>query len=244
MAININTVRNTVLFALNKSNRGYIGVEEFNYFCQLAQMEIFEQLFHDYNQWINKSNKRLTSTEYGDIPKNLRENIDIFASYSTDTNFIFDEPTNLWGYTGSDLYRAEGLSLVNEDTDKRTDVEEILKSQLNVLKNNPNTVPSLLFPVYVRLGEQFSVTPEVPTGYNLELFYIRKPRDPKWTYTNVGGNPMYDGGALDLQHCELHASQLVPLVTKVLGYAGLSIREAEVEQFANSEEIKEFQTKQ
>lgn len=240
--ININTVRNTVLFALNKSNRGYLGVEEFNYFCQMAQMEIFEDTFFKYNQFINKENKRQTGTEYANLPKNLREQIDIFATYSTTGNFTF--ASGLWGYTGYNLYRAEGISLVKTDTQKRTDVEEVLKSQLNVLKNNTNTAPSLLFPVYVRIGDKFSVSPAVPTGYSLELFYIRKPEDPKWTFTNVGGNPMYNASAGDLQHIELHASQLVPLVTKVLAYAGLSIREQEVEQFANSEEAKDFQTKQ
>ena len=242
--ISINTVRNSVLFILNKSNRGYIGVEEFNYFCQLSQLEIFENLFEQYNKQINKDNKRLTGTEYANLPKNIREQIDAFAAYSTPSNFTFDEITGLWSYIDADLYRAEGLSLVNIDTDKYVDVEEVLKSQLNILKNNVNTVPSLLFPVYVRLGESFKVSPEVPAGYNLELFYIRKPKDPKWTYTNVGGNPMYNPSALDKQDIELHPSQLVPLVTKILAYAGLSIREQEVEQFANSEEVKDFQMKQ
>jgi len=207
-------------------------------------MEIFENLFHDYNKQINKENKRLTGTEYANLPKNLREQIDAFAAYSNDTNFTYDEITDLWSFQDTDLYRAEGLSLVNTDTDKYVDVEEVLKSQLNILKNDINTVPSLLFPVHIRLGEAFKISPVVPVGYNLELFYIRKPADPKWTYTNVGGNPMYNAGASDKQDFELHPSQLVPLVTKILGYAGLSIREQEVEQFANSEEVKDFQTKQ
>ena len=242
--ISINTVRNVVLFALNKSSRGYLGPQEMDYFAQLAQMEIFENLFHDYNKQINKDNKRLTGTEYANLPFNLRQQIDAFAEYSTVDNFTFDEITGLWSYIDADLYRAEGLSLVNIDTDKYMDVEEVLKSQLNILKNNVNTVPSLLFPVYIRLGESFKVSPVVPAGYNLELFYIRKPKDPKWSYINVGGNPVYNAGALDKQDIELHPSQLVPLVTKILGYAGLSIREAEVEQFANSEEVKDFQMKQ
>jgi len=243
MSISINTVRNVVLFALNKSSRGYLGVEEFNYFGQLSQMEIFENLFHDYNKFINKDNKRLTGTEYANLPKNLREQIDAFAEFST--NFFYDDALNVWTYSDSDLYRAEGLSLVNLTTNKMIDIEEVLKSQINILNNNPNTVPSLLFPVYARLGESnFQVSPVLPVDYGVRMFYIRKPRDPKWTYTNVGGNPMYNAGAVDKQDFELHPSQLVPLVTKILGYAGLSIREQEVEQFANSEEVKDFQTKQ
>ena len=242
--ININTIRNVVLFALNKSNRGYLGPAEMDYFLQLAQMEIFEDLFFKYNAFLNKENKRLTGTEYANLPKNIREQIDAFAAYTDDTNFIYDDSTDTWEYTGTDLYRVEGLSIENNETNKKTDIEEVLKTQLNILKNNPHTAPSLMFPVYHRVGEKFRVFPFVPDGYYVEMFYIRRPKDPKWTYTNVSGNPMYNAGALDLQHIELHPSQMVPLVTKVLGYAGLSIREQEVEQMANTEEAKDFQSKQ
>ena len=111
--ISVNNARNVVMFLLNKSNKGYIGVDEFNSFGQLAQLAIFEDLFDQYNKFINRENKRLTGGEYANLPQNLREQIDVFADYTTQVNFTYNLSSNLWGYTGNDLYRDENLALVN-----------------------------------------------------------------------------------------------------------------------------------
>jgi len=240
MAISINQVRNVTLFLLNKANRGYIGVDEFNSFCQLAQMSIFEDLFTQYNNFINKENNRKTGTEYANLPKNLREQIDVFAEYSTQSNFTYDSLTNLWSYTGADLYRAENLSLVNSDT-KKVDIDEVQKRELNIMMNSPLTTPSLTFPVYTRIGSAFRVFPVIPSGSYAEMFYIKTPTPPKWTYQLVSGNPIFDQSASDFMDIQLHISLFDAFVVKVLGYAGLSIRESEVSQVANAEQLQDYQ---
>jgi len=240
MAISINQVRNVTLFLLNKANRGYIGVDEFNSFCQLAQMSIFEDLFTQYNNFINKENRRLTGTEYANLPKNLREQIDVFAEYSTQSNFTYDSLTNLWEYTGTDLYRAENLSLVNSEA-KKVDIDEVQKRELNIMMNSPLTTPSVTFPVYTRIGASFRIVPIIESPSYAEMFYIRTPRSPRWTYTLISGNPIYNASASDLQDVELHISLFDAFVVKVLSYCGLSIREAEVSQVANSAEVQEYQ---
>ena len=78
------------MFILNKSNLGYLGADEFNIFCGLAQQDIFENLFYEYNKFINRENKRLTGSEYANLPANLREQIDVFAEYTTPSNFIYN----------------------------------------------------------------------------------------------------------------------------------------------------------
>lgn len=238
--ISINTVRNTTLFLLNKNNKGYIGVEEFNMFCHLAQAEIFENLFFQYNQWINRQNGRKSGTEYADLPKNLREQIDVFAAYTDSSNFTYDSVKDLWKFNGSDLYRAENLSLVKGS--KKIDIEEVQKRELNVLKNSKDTTPSELFPVYERVGADFRVYPKVSAGSSVEMFYLRRPKTPKWTFVNVNGNPIYNASASDHQDIELHISLYPTFMEKLLTYAGLSIREQEVQQIANSEEAKTTQT--
>ena len=133
------------MFLLNKNNYGYISPEEFNTYCNLAQLDMFENLFFQYNQWLAKQNKRMTETEYANIPKNIREQIDVFATYTTETNFVYDEANDIWNYTGSDLYRVENISLVNAQ-DKKIDIEEVNKSELNRLKNG--NLISLTYPAY------------------------------------------------------------------------------------------------
>ena len=242
--ISINSTRNLVMFLLAKNNRGYIGVDEFNSFANLAQLDIFENLFYQYNQFINKENKRLTGTEYANLPKNLREQIDVFAEYTTDANFTYNGTTNLWSYTGNDLYRAENLSLVVNATDKKIDIQEVQKRELNILKNSPLTAPSLLFPCYERVGSDCRLYPTVPTGYSAEMFYLRTPLAPKWTFNLIAGNAIYSASATDLQNFELHPSLFNTLIVKLMGYCGISLREQEIQAVANSEEAKNFQVQQ
>jgi len=45
MAINVNTVYQTVLLILNKEQRGYMTPDEFNKVSQQVQLEIFEKYF-------------------------------------------------------------------------------------------------------------------------------------------------------------------------------------------------------
>lgn len=239
--ISTNSVRNLVLFLLNKNNHGYLKPEEYNSYSQLAQIDIFENLFYQYTNWLNKENRRMTNGEYANIPKNIREQIDVFATYSTISNFTFNPTTMLWSYTGNDLYRAEGLSLVNSQN-KKTDIEEVPKIELNRLANSGMIAPTFTYPIYCRIGDSFQILPNLTTGYSAELFFLRKPKDPKWTYVNSNGNPVYSASATDLQNFELHPSNLVPLVMKILAYAGLNLRADDVEQFANNEEVKKAQT--
>lgn len=244
MAISVNFIRNSVLFIMNKSNLGYIGASELDIFCNLAQRDIYENLFFQYNQMLNRENKRLTGSEYGNLKGNIQEQIDYYATYSSPGEFVFNPSDETWSFTNTNLYRAENLSLVETATEKKVDVELVSKRQLNVLVNSDMTKPSLMFPVYEKIGSKFKTFPLVPSGYSLELFYLRTPLAPKWTFNLVAGNPVYNPSASDLQDIDLHESLLVPFLTKVLNYCGLSLREPEIAQFVNSEEAKNFQEQQ
>ena len=76
----INSVRNTVLAVANKNNYGYISPQDFNLYCLQAQMDLFEDYFYQYNNWINRENQRTSGTGYADIIKNLEEVIDTFSA--------------------------------------------------------------------------------------------------------------------------------------------------------------------
>lgn len=242
--ISVNFIRNSVLFIMNKSNLGFIGASELDIFCNLAQRDIYENLFFQYNQMLNRENKRLTGSEYANLPKNIQEQIDHFATYSTTGDFVFNPSDETWSFTNNNLYRVENLSLVETATEKKVDVELVSKRQLNVLINSDMTKPSLMFPVYEKIGSKFKLFPLVPSDYYLELFYLRTPKNPKWTFNVVAGNPVYNPSASDLQDIDLHESLLVPFLTKTLMYCGVSLREPEVQAYVNSEEAKNFQEKQ
>jgi len=73
--------------------------------------------------------------------------------------------------------------------------------------------------------------------------YIRYPRDPKWTYVTLyGGEPLFDQTQNDYQDFELPIDDANNLVAKILQYAGISIREADVFQFGQIEEQQQNQS--
>ena len=80
MAASINEVRNTVLAIANKNNYGYISPQDFNLYAKQAQMDMFEDYFYSYNNWINKENARASGTGYANITKGLVEVIDGFST--------------------------------------------------------------------------------------------------------------------------------------------------------------------
>ena len=47
MAVNVDTVYQTVLAIANKEQRGYLTPEEFNSLAEQVQLEIFEKYFED-----------------------------------------------------------------------------------------------------------------------------------------------------------------------------------------------------
>ncbi len=114
----INTVRNTVMAILNKDNNGYITPEEFNLFAKQAQLEIFEQYFYDYTNWVNKRNARLANDGYANIQKNISETIDEFSTSST---LVYDAPSQSfalpadWYYVNVVLFGTKEIEYVAQN---------------------------------------------------------------------------------------------------------------------------------
>jgi hypothetical protein len=238
--ISINQVYNTVLMLLEKNSQGMIEPTKFNLFSDLAQNDILENLFFEYNNWLGKLNKRLSGAGNADIPANILEQIEVFSEYTTNANFTYNAITNLYSYSGNDFYRLIGLSLLNAQS-KKTDIEIVSKSELNLSINSSVNTPTITFPIAEQIGTSFRIYPKIVAPYAAEMTYIRKPRNPKWTYINVNGNSIYNPSASDKQDFELLPSLYSKLVMKILLYCGLSIRENEVLQVANMEEQKENQ---
>ena len=95
----INEVRNTVLAIVNKNNYGYISPQDFNLYCQQAQMSIFEDYFYAYNDQLLKENQRVSGSGYADLTKGLVEVIDSFSATQTLTSpgiNLFNLPSNYY----------------------------------------------------------------------------------------------------------------------------------------------------
>lgn len=224
----INAVRDTVHDFLEKNNRGWLKPERFNNYAYLAQLEIFESYFYDYARWLSMQNNRQSHSMYANIPQIIRQKLDIFhkdgtMTYSTDR---FTTPTD--SYRILDVYFGGDF------------VDEVTQRRLMLLNKSNSTPPTEDYPVFVREEDDYVIYPAtIVTGVTCS--YIRTPATPKWTYLTVSGNPFFNISAGDYQDFEIHPSDEPRLVVKILGYAGVSIREVDVVQYAEAQEGKKKQ---
>ncbi len=229
MAISVDTVYQRVQAILNKENRGYISPQEFNLFANQAQLEIFEQYFFDLNQYERLPKK---DTEYSNLVKIINERISKFKKSATLTysTSYFTMPTDLHKL-GTVIYNST------------TPVEQIDQKNLLEYTLSPLTSPSTSNPVYIQniqtTSSVWSITvfPSTITSL-ITATYIRKPNDVVWSSQTVVGNALYN--ASTSTDFELHDSEESNIVLKILLYAGVSVRAADVAQLADAKETKKI----
>jgi hypothetical protein len=243
----INSVRNTVLAVLNKNNYGYVSPSDFNLYAKQSQLEIFEEYFSQYNKTINAENARMSGTSYADIRKSIEECIEIFSQTSTLTQvapgsnrFYLPSLTT----TGFDYFLINKVLCYDASGPTRVfkgEAEKVNHSQITMLVNSLLTTPTEQYPAYVQEGGIMTVYPStINLPSEVDAQYFRYPKDPKWTYiTLASGEPVFDQSQPDYQDFEVPLEDEYKLVSKILQYCGMSIREIQVAQFGAVEEQKQ-----
>lgn len=244
----IQQVYEAVLAILNKNNYGYLTPADFNLYAQQAQLDLFEDVFYQYNNQINKENVRQQGTGYADIKKGLVEVIDMFsvtAALTTSTNNTYQMPSV--NTTGSDyyfvnkvlVYAANGITFTGE-------AERVSQSKITLLNNSIYTAPTTTYPAYTTEGSILTVFPSTIVAQGqVKAQYIRYPATPMWTYVSLGAaqQPQFSVTA-SYQDFELPLDYFQDLVNKILQFAGMEIREPEVVQYALGQEQIENQDEQ
>lgn len=243
----INSVRNGVLSVLNKNNYGYISPSDFNLYAKQAQTELYEEYFSSYNKTINMENARMAGTEYADIENNIAEVLESFirTDYLTQvapaTNQYFFPSLTTTGYNG---YMISKLTCYDSFGIRLSDAEKVSNARINMLLDSNLTTPTNKYPAYIIEEDTITVYPvTLNTPTSLKCSYFRLPKDPKWTYISLlNGEPAFDQSQPDYQDFELPAEDEYKLITKILEYCGMSIRETEVTQFGMAQQQHEEPT--
>ena len=110
-----------------------------------------------------------------------------------------------------------------------------------MLNTSNLTAPTEQYPAYTQENGIMTVYPSTINLPNeVEANYFRYPKDPKWTYISLtNGEPVFDQSQPDYQDFEVPYEDEFKLVTKILQYAGMSIREIAAVQFGATEEQKQ-----
>jgi len=239
MAVSIDTVYQKVLGILNKEQRGYVTAQEFNLFANQAQLDLFEQYFYDINQF---GRIHGNDTEYSDMLNILNEKINIFETVAqpTRTGNFFDEPTDLYRL-GTVVYKNTTTNSFGVSSTESIEAERINANEFLYINSSPLTKPKNVRPVFVANTNGIRVygNSEITNVADVELQYIKKPAKVQWAYQIVFDEPLYD--AANSVNFELHPSEETELVIKILEYAGLLIKDYNMYNVINQEEIETIQ---
>ena len=182
--VNVDTVYKTVLYILNKEQRGYITPDEFNRLGTQVQREVFEQYFEELNQQLRVPQN---DSEYANRIKNLEEKIGIFKKFKTCTG------SNPFSFP-DDLNRV-GTLIYNEK-----EIEAVNRNEYFLINKSPLTQPTTEYPLYVLEGVGYPwAAPSKAYVYPITItsgvtaYYTKAPTDPRWGYTTGGlGQYLYD----------------------------------------------------
>ena len=228
MAINVNTVYRTVLSIMNIEQRGFLTPDQFNRIGRLAQLDLFEKAYVDYNRYITRQENNTINDEYANLAKNTKEKIDVFSTSATLTF------TDGVAAVPSTYYKCIMISTGS----RGTEVQEVQKSDLPHINSSKLTAPSTSYPVYYKQGSFFYILPTTISSATID--YTFKPSDPIWgstTGSTYADMQYASGSSTDFA---LHGSEEVPLIIKILGYAGVTIKDPSVVQAAKQEEIQKI----
>ncbi len=232
--VSIDSVYKTVLNILNKENRGYIVPREFNTLALQAQSEIFEGYFSSRNYAVTND------SDYSDIKKNIEEKIAEFENEETISpagNFTSaggHTTTSYYAYP-SNFYRLSSVGANN------ISAQEVTNKKLNYINRSPLMKPTVNNPLYVR--HEGGVVIHPTSGISSILInYIRKPAEPQWIGGTTAGQVVANTSATNYKDFELHTSEFPELVIKILSYAGVIIRAADIAQVATAKEQQIIQS--
>lgn len=164
----------------------------------------------------------------GDIVSNITtEDAAKVVSISSETQILLD----------ADIFISSGDDYVII-SQKVKEAEKVSVGKITMLNSSLLTAPNNIFPSYTLEASSIKIFPNTMSYYGqLQAVYFRHPVAPKWTYvTLTNGEPSFNQTASDYQDFELPPEDIYKLVTIILRYCGMSIRETEVTQYAMAQE--------
>tara|TARA_R110001592_G_scaffold3387_1_gene19055 strand:- start:51 stop:725 length:675 start_codon:yes stop_codon:yes gene_type:complete len=211
MAINVNTVYQTVLLILNKEQRGYITPDEFNKVATQVQLQILEDYFEDLNQM---SRSPQNDIDYADRVSAVDEKISAFRQNS---NVARDTTTSNVYKLGTVTYNGTELQRV-----QRNEYYNIIKA--------PLIAPTLKQPIYLYQNNRILSFPITATP--LDIDFIGTPAAPVWGFTVNANTGVYLYSASSSTNFNLMPSEQTNVIIRILSYSGIIIRDPSIVQAA------------
>jgi len=244
----VNRVYSTLKGIVNKDQKGFVTPAIFNEFASVAQMNIYNRLFDQFNNALRFRRATLDAGRDLSKDKQVKEDLSVFAKKATLTKSgdVFSKPSDLGRiismrtaatFSGGSYSGNQVSILYDQD-----DIDRVLSSDLSKpTSTNPVALVSSdieIFPTDV--STMVMRYYKLPQGLN-PTSGAKSVDQPKFGYsTAVAGVELYSASSsVDF---ELPEHYFVDLVVEVAQLIGINLRDADVVNYA-TKEITEEQVK-
>lgn len=234
--IEIDRVYTTVKTLANTDMRGNAKPDEIRLMINTAVGEIVGEYFAELNRHLFKENAGRINNGIENMPDRMREKLLYFLTSSNknkNVNGNFDIPADLL-YT--DVIISSTISSNSLIKPFETTFEECKsRNEFEIIKNNNASVD---YPIYIQLNGEIKVAPGVFESIN--IYYLRKHKIAKWTFTVINGNEVFNSSAPDFQNIDLHPSEESNVVIRTLQKLGINLKERDITAIASQIEQTDF----
>ncbi|NNC45952.1 MAG: hypothetical protein HKN99_08730, partial [Winogradskyella sp.] len=165
--------------------------------------------------------------------------------FETTGNLNYDQVNNYFPLP-ADIYRAGTVIYDNTTTNgfgvtttEPIEAERVNRNEILYINSSPLTKPINTRPIYTQNTSGINVYGSSELTANVRLNYIRRPARVQWAYQIVFDEPLYD--ASNSVNFELHPSEEVELVIKILELSGILIKDLGLYQVFDKEELEQIQ---
>jgi hypothetical protein len=131
--------------------------------------------------------------------------------------------------TANDFYRL-GTVIYNDEIE----VQREQRNNLLYITQSPLTKPTKKYPIYIYEENKIYVYPKDITT-NISASYVRKPKDVIWNFTATAPYYTYVYNPNTSQQFELMISEQTNVITRILLYSGVVIKDPQIIQVAASQ---------
>ena len=244
--ISVIEIFNVVRDIANKEQKGFVTPEVFNTFSDIAQKNIFNEMFREMIQSQQVRRQSVDPGRYKSIKKNVQEDLsryiqEVFLAggqgqiLANEAVVVFEKPADFARIISARTEEGVSIELMY-DTEK---VSRMLTSRLSS--------PTDEFPV-MAIGNDLRVYPS--NVQDVVLRYYRQPTsvlnnqvDPNAlpTYSvTIGNEPgTYIVNPFDIRDFDLPNHYKNELVTEILKLIGVRLRDADIFNYTNAEDAAE-----
>lgn len=221
--ISINRLHIVLKALLNTEGRGNVKPTVIDMFINTSVTEMYEELFFEVKRIINRQNRWLMASGLEGLTEKVREKIQHYLeskAITSDTN-VFVIP--------KEVRYFDTIHYKNTFVDLCKNHKEFLLSQDTVDED---------YPIGLKTTNTITILPE--TARQITISYLRNPKPAKWTFRTIGGVEMFDSSKTDFADVDIHPSGEHDLVTRVALKMGMNLKERDVQEVMQREELREF----